>query len=391
MSLADAVRVRAVEGTVARRAITTSDGEVVHVAKILRRSNRLRFWSGLVLLVVVAAWGAADARDIGNVLHGVEIVNGEEFAVDVGARHAVGRWISVTADMTVPSGLVEQRTNALTGSAATTARYSLMRLGHQVLVVRTGRGSTASSQEGIVTAVPLDVATDVVDPLRAQGLQVLPVLLDAARPYRSDVLGRMVSLVLFGLAGLCLFLSGLVRSLDHARHPIVRNLTAHGDPQETAFVVEDELASPHLVVGALRFTRSFVVRLTRSDVAVARLDDVVFAYTTTRLWIPVVSFLLGVVQPDRASLYVYDRDGWVTRLRTRDGRAARAAIAQLEELCPWAVIGAQYRTLWKKDRSRFLAAVEQRRRAPILSRPPDAGLPLDPQGPAPMPSQPLIA
>lgn len=355
-----------------KRSSATSTGETVHVARLIRRSNRRRLVFAAVLLVVLASWASADARDIANVVHGAEIVNGEEFAVDVGAQRAVGRWISITGDTTVASRLTEERRDTLTGSPHRTPSFALMRIGHQLLIVRAGSRSIDATQKGIVAEIPADIEDRVATPLRAQGLQVLPVVLDAARPYRSDVLGRLASLVLFGLVSLVLLFTGLVRALDHSRHPIVRSLSTLGDPQQTAFVVEDELAQPQTVVGPLRFTRQFVVRLTRSDLAVARLDDVVFAYARSRPWIPVLSLLVAVVRPDRASVVVYDRDGWQTRLRTRDGRSARVALDELSRRCPWAVVGREYRPLWKRQRQRFLAAVEQRRRAPVLDLPPDA-------------------
>ena len=167
-------------------------------------------------------------------------------------------------------------------------------------------------------------------------------------------------------AAVCSFTHGLAtvlrRSADPNSHPILKRLARFGPVDFLASRIEAELAAPHPTAGKLHLTSNWLVYATGANVLVTRYEDVAWVYKHV-----MSQRTYGITVSRTYSAMVRDRSG--AQLQFAAGRKEQAANEMLQailEHVPWAITGYtdELMRAWNKDRTGFLAAVDQRKNQP---------------------------
>lgn len=327
---------------------------------IIRRSNMLNFFLALVVIAVVVA-GAAVARNYYyNLFGGPFDISKQNMLKLQGADGLSQYYVTIKGDDVIDTGFQQVSRNY--GIETGHESYVALMLDDKFLLVQVpGDASETRQYSGAIQGIPSDVQREVIDKIIAEVPEVrgrfLPVMLNSADFRLSGFLALGVT-ALFALGGLYLLARTIQRFSDPSQHPIMRSLARFGDAEQTADQIEGEMNQDHPTIGKqTHLTRSWLVHRTGVSLQVTRLSDVTWMYKH------VTQHRTNFVPTGKTfQAMIWDRSGTCIGIQGKE-KEVLAIMEAIAQRTPWTIIGykPELEQAWKKDRSRFLAAVDQRR------------------------------
>ncbi len=324
------------------------------ITDIIRRSNRnqLIIWGTALILVLVAI--SFSINQYYNLLAGPFPVDAAYIEGIQDVEHLDKFYVTVKGQQTFDTGFSETRTTNFVQTGK--SYYKALVLEDHLLLVKAGSADNQESYSGLLKTIPSDEKREVLDAI----VRDLPNVKDAFLPFMMEADEfRLTSYA--GLAAatiallICLWgvLRTVARIVNHERHPIWRGLERFGEPAGVADQIATEVNSSAETVGKIQVTRNWLVASQKSTLETTQLKDVMWAYKK------VVSGRGG----KRYSALVYDRYG---KILTINGKEAQVdeTLRGITQRMPWIIVGysAQIQTSWTKDRTNFIAAVDQRKK-----------------------------
>ncbi len=192
-------------------------------------------------------------------------------------------------------------------------------------------------------------------------------ILDTGSPTRTQ-LQIVVSVV--AAAGLAAAAT-MLRAIGHARHPLLspegRALARFGDPAAVRDAFDAAMRIDHPVSGRLHLPEGFIGFRTRRGFSVLPRNDVMWVREgvhpepTLRSALSFPVLLIKALTSN--SLFIHDRFGMLTRVPMSSRKERRTVIRELRFAVPQAIFvdDAPTRNFWRRQRTQFIATVDERR------------------------------
>ncbi len=300
-------------------------------------------------------------------------------ALGVGAQR---QWPSIDAAL--------RNAPVATGADLTTSRPGPVRLVVDVVVPKTPASPpdsltvVASSQALVALPTPLvptagEAIWGRLRPLTEVERLRLPVGADAAANGAPalvlDVSGptRLQLQLAVGAAAAAALMASylLVRSVGYAQRPLHspagRLLRRYGDPARVRESFDEAIARDHAVAGRLHAPDGFIAFRNRRGFVVIPRADVMWVRESVQpdpRFLSVLAFPFVLLHGlTSRGMYVYERSGARLRIPLGSGKERRAVKRELESLCAHSIFvdDSATRKYWRKYRSHFVAAVDERR------------------------------
>ncbi|GAP15992.1 hypothetical protein LARV_03787 [Longilinea arvoryzae] len=341
------------------------------VTKAIRRSNRTLLALSVVGILAVLALVALNTRYFYNFILGPAPVTADEVTGYTGAGQPQRYWVTVTGEEVYDTGI--QYVNQESGKETVENSYLALVQNDRLLLVKVpGEAVEQTTFTGWLAEMSDDEYREIVQSIETDQPELtgvfLPFMLETGNFRLNGILGIVIGL---GVLAACVvgLVKGIRRSGDPNEHPIARRLARLGPVDFVISRIEGEMTSNHLTLGKAHLTANWLVFAPGSDLQAARFEDIAWIYkhvTTYRTY--------GIPVSKRFVAKVFDRFGGQMTIEAGNKESkADELVRAIYERAPWALAGftPDLEKAWKKDRTAFLDAVEQRRKAAAN---PDAAL-----------------
>jgi hypothetical protein len=238
--------------------------------------------------------------------------------------------------------------------------YHVLVLGDKFLLVKTKQAEIDNRQTGALVDMPSDVQKEVITQLEVEVPQIkgafLPMMLDATDFRTGGFIGLAVAAVIALLSAIGVLLA-FYRFANPEAHPAMKALARYGTLATVTNEINMEMSNPHEQVGKkIHFTRSWLVS-TASGLQAMPYRDMIWCYKQVTQ-----HRTNGIPTGKTYAAFVNDRHGTSINIPGKEKE-----INQLLEFAmrssPGVVTGYsdELSNLWRKDRARFAAAVDERR------------------------------
>jgi hypothetical protein len=248
---------------------------VIH-AHMERTARTLLLWNVLLIAVVVAGFLFSFRYFYNFVLGPFPMDRGELLAIeDPGSQFRY--FVTIVGDEGIQTGAARLENKVVKQS------YNLILIHDRLLFVES-EGTTFYGKEatGALVAIPYEIRRKIVDPTLAKNPelrnQVLPFMLDATSFRLPGIIGILVGVSLIGVGGWNIR-RALIQLGDVNRHPMTKVLAQFGNPAEVARDIDAEHDQGEPArFGDITMTRSWMVRKSRFNLFLARLDQTLWVY-----------------------------------------------------------------------------------------------------------------
>jgi hypothetical protein len=251
----------------------------------------------------------------------------------------------------IPTGYLEE--SSKNGKVYSVIPYFFTPIGDKLLLVKTYSAADGKRLVGPLQYTSVKTDKDAYDAIVAQhpelNGQILPIMLNGAAAY--NVAGYIGLALFLPLLLLCTYnvgkaFCGLTAPL---LHPVARALSRFGEPHDIAESIDNEISQGDCpTFGKALLTRSWLLRPTVFGMIICRPADIVWVY-------------VSVINGDHiATLWLRNGKGMGVPLKKE---ATERLLAEIVARAPWVERGydAEKMRRWKRQRTEFLAAVDQRR------------------------------
>lgn len=326
----------------------------------MNRNSRSLLLLGGGLLAAALLAGALSARYVRNSFSGPYPITREALIEVTDPDKLSDYYVTVQGDEIFNTGIEYTVRNSRSGVERTEAEYHVITLDEKILVVRLSPDADTDSAEHTGWLMPLtadeqrEVVADVESQAPSTVGNILPVKLEAAAD-NGGVYVLIGAIVIAALAGL-FALSRWMRARSVALHPLMRDLARYGDAQQMLAGINSEITPA--TKGPNILTPHWLFKNTPFAQSIRRLDDVAWAHRMT-----VSRKTYGITVGKTHWVHVYDRVGGKIEFAfDKNESQADAFLRQMLDHAPWIIGGysAELESGWKKDRTGFLAAVDDR-------------------------------
>jgi hypothetical protein len=328
------------------------------IIKLIRRSNRnqLILW-GLMLCVVLTGI-ALSINQFYNLLAGPFAVDTDYIEGIQDVQHLDKFYVTVEGQQTFDTEFSKTRTTYFIQTGK--SYYKTLALNDHLLLVKSGDPVNQVSYSGALQPIPSDEQQQVVNAMIREkpNLQdaFLPFMMEADEFRLNSYAGLAAAAI--GLIGCLLgILWTMSKVVNHERHPFWRELERFGEPASIADQIDSEIGSAE-TVGKARITRNWLVVAQPVSLGVIHLKDVMWIYKGV-----IQKRSYGIATGKDFSALVYDRYGKVLTINGKEAQIDET-LRGLTQRMPWIVVGysTQTQAAWTKDRTKFIAAVDQRKK-----------------------------
>lgn len=328
------------------------------LASSVRRLARNYIIAGFLGLAVVAGFLWLEGRYLYNFFHGPFPI---DRSVVLSMHDADSRrqyFVSLAGDETFSTGRQEETTDYFI-----TRHYPILalRIGDNLLLVKTSGDTSATSFAGALSAIPSDLNEGVVQPLLAKHPELrgrfLPLMLDATS-FRSDGYLGLSFAALLSALWTWMLVSGIRWRATPSSHRVYKKLARFGPAQqmEMHFDAQIRANGGGEKVGSATLTPNWMINQRAFALSLMRTADVVWCYQR------IIKHYHGFIPTGKTfSILAYDRDGTMAEIAVKKNTAA-AALAALRNRVPNALFGyneALFR-MWRKNRAEFIRQVDAR-------------------------------
>jgi len=319
------------------------------ITNIIRRSNRnqLILWGiGLVLVLIAID---LSLNQYYNLLAGPFDVTKDYVTSIKDVQHLDHFYVTIKGDKTEDTLFHVSHTSY--GVETSKDYFKALYLDDIKLLVKTGNVDNQTGYTGALTTLSLDEQEKVLDNINNNDF--LPFILDAT-DFRNMGFAGMAAAVIALFICLWGVLRTMGRIVSHERHPIWRGLERFGEPAGIADQIATEVSSGSTqTVGKAQITSNWLVAAQKSTLGVTQLKDVMWAYKK------IVNGRGG----RRYSALIYDRYGQMTSINGKEAQVDET-LRGIAQRLPWIVFGysPQAQAAWAKDRTNFIASVDQRKK-----------------------------
>lgn len=327
---------------------------------IIRRSNFYQFLLALVIIIAVIGAAVLARNFYYNLFSGPFDISKQSMLKLKSPDGLSQYYVTIKGDDVIDTGYQQVSRNY--GIETGHESYVALMLDDQFLLVQvSGEASDSIQYSGAIQSIPSDVQREVLDQIIAEVPEVkgrfLPVMLGAG-DFRLPGFLAVGATVLVALGGLYLLARVIQRMTDPSTHPIMRGLARFGDAEQTADQIEGEMNQDHPTVGKkTHLTRNWLIHRTGSTLQATRLSDITWMYKH------VTQHRTNFIPTGKTfKALIWDRSGVCIEIQGKE-KEVLAAMEAVAQRTPWSIIGykPELEQAWKKDRSRFIAAVDQRR------------------------------
>lgn len=256
----------------------------------------------------------------------------------------------------------ETETKGRFGSPRVVARFHVVGIGGNLLIVKSSANRKSPPFEGQLAQIPKELWIKVLGPAMKEDpdlkQRILPVMLDATGTHQSGLFWLALA-VLTGAFGLVLLAKFVHRASVPGRHPSYRELERFGVASDVAEAIRAESSCQELESGSVCYTENWVVLPGVFMVHVFKYTDLI--------WLRVQSGakLLNVIPAVWSNgAVVCDRYGVAATTASWMNRNKSASIvAELSRRAPWALVGdaPEFAFGWLNDRAGMIAHVDTQR------------------------------
>ncbi|MFZ6027498.1 MAG: DUF6709 family protein [Chloroflexota bacterium] len=329
------------------------------VAAKIRGLNIRMLLVSLFAMGLVFAGLVLGARYLYNMLLGPFPISQVDLLARQDADDTLQYYVTVEGDDHADTGFTYvSKTDS--GKETTEAYYHVLLVDENFLLIKSKTAEVDNTVTGALVNVPAETQTEVIDELEKEVPEIkgafLPMMLDATDFHTAGYIGlgigAIIALVAFLGAALAIY-----RLLTPKAHPVMKALANYGTLDTVVSEINMDMAQSAEKVGKkVHFTRRWLVSTTSSLQAMPY-RDIIWCYkhvTQHRT--------NGIPTGKTYAMYVYDRHGKNTIIGGNEKQINQMLDLILKNV-PGVVAGYsdELNNLWKKDRARFTAAVDQRR------------------------------
>ncbi|HEX2623177.1 MAG TPA: DUF6709 family protein [Phototrophicaceae bacterium] len=353
------------------------------IGQVVRRSNLNRFLTGIITFAIIAAIVVVSLRYYANFFNGPTEVSFAQLLDVPSDTLKDWDWVTVEGDETVDTGYQYINTSS-SGSETVENSYAALWMEDHLLLVKLqgeikDEDDLPTTFSGALTSIPSDVQREVMDEILDDEPDLkdvfFPLMLDTDDYRRGGFLGFVGLGVLLIFSGFML-ITVFRRIGSPESHPIMKGLSRFGHLDSVIPQLESELNTEHPIVGKFHFTRNWVVQKTVANLQAVPYQDVVWVYQkTTRQRVN------GVPAGRRFSLMLNDRYGKLIEYQTKE-KIVQEIMQNIAQRAPWAVVGYsdEIEKIWRTDRAKFVASVDQRKSSSRASTGTPTGAPTQAYG-----------
>ena len=330
------------------------------IAGIIRTSTR-RFLIGSALSTIIAtALIMYTLPEMASDLRGVRTL-GENQLVAL-TKPPLFRLARVEGSAVFDTGLGHRWVDKDSGRVESEYHTILLAVGERLLPVEV-KGAVDTEKHvyaGKLSILYSSTEAELRDFAGPHADRILAVSLDAEEKHSfPGALAFLAVLLAFvTVSALCLR-SALRRRRDSRRHPIVRNLSRYGDVDAVGRDIAADLADASLLAKKIYLGGRWIAFVTRSNLVVARLNDLVWAYAKETRFNGSSGY--SVILLERS-------DTWI-EMAVPTEKDGVAVVRGLAGKVPWMELGYGEEKVkeWRTSRDTFLARVDQRKAATVGS------------------------
>lgn len=330
------------------------------VGSAIRRLNLKMFFISLAALFCVFLGLVVGGRYLYNMFLGPFDVTQAEVLALKDANDTLRYYVNIEGDDHGDTGFYLSETDS--GKETIKAYYHALVLGNEFLLVKTKQTEITNLQTGALVDIPTDVQNEVIAEIEREIPELkgafLPMMLDTTDFHTSGYIGLGIGFLVAAIAGIGVLLA-LLRFANPGAHPAMKALARFGNAEMVTNEINMEMTNPHDQVGKkIHFTRGWLVSTTNGLQAVPY-RDMLWCYKQVTQ-----HRTNGIPTGKTYAAHVMDKHGTQIILPGKEDQV-NAVLEQTVRNSPGIVVGYsdELNALWKKDRARFAAAVEERRRS----------------------------
>jgi hypothetical protein len=332
------------------------------VGSIIRRLNFNTLVISLAGLLVVFLGLVLNGRYLFNMFMGpFDTTQAEVLALN-DANDSLRYYINIEGDDHADTGFT-YISKSDSGKETIEAYYHALVLGNEFLLVKTKLSEITNLQTGALIDMPTDVKDEVIAEIEREVPELkgafLPMMLDTTDFRTGGFIGLGVGALVALLSGIGVLIA-LYRFLNPEAHPALKALKRFGNLETVINDINMEMANPHDQVNKkIHFTRGWLVS-TASGLQAIPYRDMMWGYKQVTQ-----HRTNGIPTGKTYAAHLFDRHGINITIPGKEKE-----VNQLLELAVRAAPGMatgysdELSKLWQKERPRFIAAVDERRRNP---------------------------
>ncbi len=331
------------------------------VQKAIQRSNIGSLLISAIGLIVVLVLGVLLSRYFYNMIKGPFFIAQEEIISMQKPEGQLEYYITVHGDeQAYDTGFQYVETDEH-GNETVKSYYAALPLQDRFLLVRTSKPELLTIYTGSLISLPQKEQTEVVAGLESQYPQLknafLPMMLDT-RDFKTlgylGIAGAVAVIILCFI----LFVSVIRHSMDPQTHPIMRMLSAYGDPEATAMQLDSDMAMAGPKIAHVLVGQNWLARPNSLGLKAMRIGDLAWMYKQE-----ITHRRYGVVIGKSYYAVIHDRNGKSIRVGGRQPKVDEL-LAALHARAPFAITGYDSRieTIWRKNRQDLINEVDRRKR-----------------------------
>ena len=329
------------------------------ILSTVRRLNLRMLALSLFGLSLVFISGLLSMRYLINLLQGPAVLDRATLIGATNARNLDRYYVTITGDETADTGF-SYVTTSDSGSESTDTYYLALLIDEWILLVESKEPEIGITVTGSLETIPDDVRSEVINTLELEVPETkgrfLPVMIDnssfASRGTVGFILAGIVGLIsLFGLG-----LSSYRLAAPEA-HPAIQALSRYGHTERMVREIDLEMAmTPERIGNQVSFTKNWMVS-TKSGLLALPYRDAIWCYKQVTQ-----QRTNGIPTGKIFTATIYDRHGKQFAIIGKEAEVDQI-LQGLVQRTPSIVMGYtdDLIALWTKDRSRFIATVDQRR------------------------------
>jgi hypothetical protein len=269
-------------------------------------------------------------------------------------------FVRVTGSKAIDTGIQQMTVHKRGGvetSRSVSAAYFVLVVGTRLLVVKSASGPR-QVVDGELLSMPASLEREVfvMPGAAAARTRFYPYYLDDGAFRLPGYIAIGVILV-FGLLLVKYGRPAWQLRQDVSAHPLLRRVTAWGDPLGSAVEAKRQTASPRYKGSGWLVTDAYLVQNTLFRFDLLRISDLLWAYKR------VTKHSVNLIPTGKSYAVVLVCDGGTAQVKARE-KTVDAILGFVAGRVPWAVFGYsdERNVLFSKSSADFRAAVEQRRR-----------------------------
>jgi hypothetical protein len=336
------------------------------VQKQIKRADRNILITNISLLLIPASIFTLGAKYWYNFALGPFPMTTAEIQQIKDPEQSWKYFVTVSGDKSIKTGFEEITTRKRKGvvvSSDVSAKVVALTMERRILLVKAyPKDEQATTFTGYLTPIPSQIQTGLIgDPAVQKYKDVFfPFLLTADLDFRGlGYFGLGIGSICLGIGGWNVF-NVFKRQGKLEFHPLWKKLAKFGDPETITAEVNSQIANDSNQFHAnksITITRSWLIRKTTYNLDLFSLEQIAWIYQKVtqhrRNGVPVGKTYAAVM---------IGQNGEALEIPAKEAEVMKI-LAEIIQRIPWVVVGYsdEIRNLWQKDRTSFLAILQQRR------------------------------